>query len=113
MSYHGDYLAERGVNIIENKYGFVTYMEQKDHIGNDVVYICDIFVAKEYRQKSVGSKLADEVAIIAKEKGIKFLLGSTNLSRPGIELSFKSLMGYGMKVHSYHEEMIFWIKEIE
>ncbi len=107
-SMYAKYKKEReNKEILESEIGFDIYFFE-----NDYVYIEDIFVEKEYRKGKEASRLADEVAKIAKEKGINKMLGSVRPSSKGSTSSLKVLLGYGFKLASSHEDAIYFIKDI-
>ncbi len=108
MSLYGQYIKERlGKEIVENENGFATY-----YYVDDGVYIEDIFVIKEARKSNVASKLADEIADIAKNKGVKKMYGTVVPTATGSEVSLKVLMAYGFKPHSAQTNLIVMVKEI-
>lgn len=102
------YLAERtNKKIMEDEYGFATYS-----FTNDAVYIEDLFVLAGHRTEGHAAKLADKIAIIAKEKGLKKMLGSVCPSANGSTVSLKVLIAYGMKLESSTNDFIVMSKEI-
>lgn len=108
MSHYANYILEReGKETIENEFGFVTYK-----FFGDAVYIVDIYVAKDCRQKGMAAKLADQVCDIAKTKGLKFVFGSCDVSANGATDSMRVLISYGMTVHSISGNLIYFIKSL-
>ncbi len=109
LSVYGQYLKERtGRGIVENEDGFASF----EYIGDDTVYIVDIFVIPEKRQQRLAATMADSIVAAAVKDGKKYLLGSVDVSANGAEASIKILEAYGMKPHKVAEPMIFFIKEI-
>jgi len=107
-THYGKYIKERtGKNILEKPYGFATYLFEGDY-----VYIEDIYVDKEARNNTKASHMADEIAEIAKSKGVNKMLGSVCPSTAGATESLKVLLGYGFKLLSSEPNMIYFIKEI-
>ena len=102
------YIKEReNKEVIEDEYGFATYLYE-----NDYVYIEDIYVIPEKRKDKIASKYADAIALEAKELGYNKMLGSVVPSSPNSTISLKVLLGYGFKLLSSQENMIYFIKEI-
>lgn len=87
--------------------GFATY-----HLLDSECYIEDIFVLKEKRMSGAAKEMADIITVIAKEIGIKKLLGSVSVKAKGKDNSMKTLLAYGMSPESTNSEMIFFSKEI-
>jgi len=93
--------------MLENELGFITYK-----LGQDYIYIVDIYVLPEYRQLRVASDLADVVADKAKSMGKKRLIGTIDLETNGKTESAKAILGYGFKIDSSDGKMIYFTKEI-
>ena len=112
MSLYGDYVNERkGYFIIEDDKGFATYGEMLLE-DQTVMYIEEIYVKPEFRKGKQASRYADEISLIAKNKGIKLLLGSVD---PNCNYSHESLLvllGYGFKLYSAENNLIWFVKEI-
>ena len=108
-SLYGQYIKERaGRGIVENDEGFATF----DYIGEDVVYIVDLYVVPEKRKEGIASKLADVIVEQAVKDGKKHLLGSVDVTAKGAEASIAVLKAYGMKEYKVVEPMIFFNKQI-
>jgi ribosomal protein S18 acetylase RimI-like enzyme len=96
MSNYSKYLAEKtDCNIIEDERGFATY-----RFTSDSVYIVDIYVSPDFRHHDIASQMADKIGEIAKEKGIRKMLGSVNINTKDPTSSLKVLLAYGFKVNS-------------
>lgn len=109
MSLYSEYLMERTHDqIIETEEGFVTWRYLNEH----QVYIVDIYVRSDFREKNVATKLADSVVYEAKNKGCCEVLGTVVPSAKGSDTSLKVLIGYGMKLHSASPDLIIMKKEI-
>ena len=109
MSLYAEYLQERTDDqILENDKGFITWRYLNDY----QVYIIDIFVKKEFRQKKVAVMLADYVCSIAKNLGYKEVIGTIVPSTKGANASLRVLWGYGMKLHAAKENLIIMKKEL-
>lgn len=110
MSLYGDYIQERlGKKIIEDEFGFATYYTA---YNNEYMYIEDLYVKPECRKQAKASSYADQIAEIAREKGIKKLLGSVNLLSNNPDASLKTLYGYGFKLKECVDQLIYLEKEI-
>lgn len=81
--------------VIENEKGFVSYQ-----FNGEICYIVDIYVEPEHRKSNVAASLADQVVVIAKDKGCKFLMGTVNLQGSDPSRSMMVLLSYGFKIHS-------------
>lgn len=109
MSHFAKYKKEReGKEVLETEHGFAVWYQ----LNPEVVYLEDIYVDLYHRQEGLASKMADEVAKIAKEKGCTKMLGSVNAQAHGADTSIRVLHAYGMKLHSVDGQMIYFIKEI-
>ena len=114
MSLYKQYMRERGVGIIEDEYSFCTYEEIESPIepGMRMMYIMDIYVVPEKRETNRGKEMSTEVAKIAHSKGLDYILGSTDLDKPNVELSLKAIMGDNFRYYGRFHNMIYWIKNI-
>lgn len=102
------YKKEReGKEVLETENGFAIWF-----CRGEVCYIEDIFVDLYSRQEGHAAKMADQICVIAKERGCKTLLGSVNAQTNGANTSLKVLLGYGMKLHAVEGQMIYFTKEI-
>ncbi len=110
MSLYADYLRERTTDeIIELDNCFATFRYVEE---GKAVYIVDIYTTPEARKSGLASKLADEIAMIAKEKGCTSMLGTCQPTAKGSTLSLKALLGYGLQLHSCAADCIIMRKEI-
>ena len=108
LSLYGEYIQEReGKSIIENDFGFATFL-----INGDECYVCDIYIKKEHRIKNIASKFTDEIADIGREMGCKYLLGTVTPSLRGATVSMKAQLAYGFKIHAAKDDFIFLRKEL-
>ena len=109
LSLYAQYLKERTPKgIIETEDGFATF----EYVGEDIVYIVDIFVIPEKRQQRIAATLADKIVEEAVKAGKKYLMGSVDVTAKGADTSIKVLEAYGMKPYKAAEPMIFYTKEI-
>lgn len=110
MSMYVDYLRERtNDEIIEVEEGFATYRYVEE---GQAVYIVDIFVMPEYREKGIASAIADQIAKIAKEKGCRAMIGTVQPSSKGSTVSLHALLGYGMRLQSASNDVIIMRKDL-
>lgn len=108
MSMYADYLKEReNKHVLENDSGFLVY-----RIFDEYVYIQDIYVVPEKRKTGVAAFWADHVCSIAKESGVKTLVGSVDVTANGATDSLKVLLAYGMSVDSISGNVIYFKKNI-
>lgn len=109
MSLFAEYKLEReAIETIETPVSFATYRQ----VGDDTLYIQDIFVAKDARKSGAASHLADQIAEIAKGKGLKYLLGSVDTRLGNPTTSTKVLLAYGFEVSRVEGQLILFRKEI-
>ena len=107
-SLYARYLLEReDLHTLEEEYGFASYK-----FGDDYVYITDIYVLSDIRQKGLASALADKIAEIASKNGKTRLIGSVDVSANNCTESAKALLGYGFKLHNVEQNLIYFVKEI-
>ena len=108
-SLFGQYIKERtNREIIENHIGFATYVIEKDSI-----YIEDVYVLPEYRKNNVASDFVDQIAQIAKDKGLSKILTSVVPSANGSTISLMVCLKCGFKLDSSTNNFILLLKEIE
>lgn len=112
MSKYGQYLKElKGFEMYEDEDGFVTYGFMQDK-GLKYCYIEDIYVVPEKRKSGIASQYADVVAVIAKEAQCDRLLGSIVPSLPDSHYRMLVLLGYGFKLLSCNQDLIYFYKEL-
>lgn len=108
MSKFAAYIKEReGVDLIETEWGFAIYVIQKQEC-----YIRDVFVYPEHRRSRECYGIADQIVAIAKEAGCTLLTGSVSPGTNNATASIEVLIGYGMKLHSSLNNLIFFSKDI-
>lgn len=104
------YINEReNYEIVESEKGFATY---KIFPENKECYIRDIYVHPKFRDQKIASKMADEIAIMAKEKGCTHLTGSVDTNTNGSTTSVSVLLSYGFKIMKTNYSAILFIKEL-
>ena len=108
MSLFAQYLMERtDTSIIETEEGFITFKPWPNGM-----YIEDLFINKDHRFNGAASRLADQVAVIAKEQGFKSLFGSICPSAKGSTEGMKVLLAYGFKLDSSANNFIVFKKDL-
>lgn len=109
MSLYSEYLAEKtDTLVVESEKGFATYKYTED----GAVYIIDIYVKPDFRNEKVASQMADNIAEIAKVKGIKKMYGSINISTKQCTDSLKVLLAYGFRLNSSTTNFLLLEKDI-
>lgn len=110
MSLYSEYIKERTTDLIlETDIGFAHYRYVDENVG---CYIVDIYTKPEHRQKGEAAGLADQIALEAKSRGAKYLLGSVQPSANNSTTSLKVLLAYGFKLAWSSQDAIFLRKEI-
>jgi GNAT superfamily N-acetyltransferase len=108
MSLYADYKKEReGKHVIESDRGFIVYFKEKDYF-----YIEDIYVVPEFRRTHAATEMADWVCSMAKEAGIKKIMGSVVPTTNGANISLRTMLAYGMRLHSAQNNIIFFQKDL-
>lgn len=109
MSLYADYLREKTSDrIIETEKGFITYR----YIDEKTVYIIDLYIRPDFRQKYAASDLADSVIEEAKNRGCVKLIGSVVPSNKNSTQSVEVLLRYGMHLESSTNDFIIFRKDI-
>lgn len=109
MSLYAEYLQERtNDGILETDQGFATFR----FVDKESVYIVDLYVRPDCREKKIATQLADIIVNDAKQRGCKILYGTVNLLTKGADRSLKVLQGYGMRLHSAENNVIVMKKDI-
>ena len=107
-SLFAQYIREReGKNIIEDENGFATYKFEKDY-----VYVEDVYVCKNVRKIRFASGYLDKIAKEAKEKGMNRMVTSVCVVAKNPTLGMRAILGYGFKLLSSTNEMIYFVKDI-
>lgn len=108
------YLLEtQGKHVLETPHGFLTYgFNCVPGVDFPHCYIEDLYVVPEMRKTHVASTMADEVARIAKERGITKMLGSVALGRKNADANLDVLKRYGMRLFAAHDNTVFTVKDL-
>lgn len=108
MSLYAEYLHEKtDVKILESPNAFATYV-----FTDKGCWIKDIYVKPEFRKTNLARDLANMISEIAKEKGVKTLLGSVIPSNKNSTDSLKVLLAYGMTLDSCGNDFILFKREL-
>lgn len=108
MSLYGQYIKEReGKDIVECEDGFATYL-----IAGEECYIENLYVVPEKRRTHLATQLADQIAIIAKERGCKYLTGSVAPNTKNATSNIIVLISYGMRLLRSTPNLIYFGKEL-
>jgi predicted acetyltransferase len=110
MSFFASYIQERtNDSILETDDGFATYRYINE---GKTLYIIDIYIKPEARQKHKAAEIADMIVKEAKEKGCKDMIGTIDPLAKGSTVSLKVLLGYGMELSNVAANLIVFRKEI-
>lgn len=110
MSLYAEYVRERtNDGVIEIEEGFITFRWLHN---TKQVYIVDIFVRPDKRNKGFASVLADKVAEMAKVIGYTEVLGTVVPSTNHSTESLRVLLSYGMTLLSASNDLIVFKKDI-
>lgn len=109
MKLFKSYLEEKMPNrrVIFNEHGFIIY-----NLVKTECYIEELYVVPEFRQQKIATKLADEVAAIAKEAGCYYLSAQVPVENLDSAQSLRVQLAYGFKLHSANDNVIILTKEI-
>lgn len=109
MSLYRSYIEEKtNKSIIETEHGFITY----GFPDPKTCYIQDLYIVPDYRKSHAATVLADQVIVIAKEKGCTRLLGSVIPSTKNSTDSIRVLLAYGMDLDSSSNDFILFSRSI-
>lgn len=102
------YIKEReGKDIIETEQGFATY-----YFDEDSVYIADVYVRPEYRNKNVAKDFFETIEEIAKEKGLKECITYADTSAKGYEISKSALLSNSFEIIGFVDNMVFFKRNL-
>jgi GNAT superfamily N-acetyltransferase len=98
---------------IERDGAFLLYRFFRDEAGNCTeLNIGDIYVPPQKRNDGLATKLGDEVTMIAKAKGCRFMTCQTELTGKGDEVSMIVILSYGFKPYKAEGNKIQFLKEV-
>jgi GNAT superfamily N-acetyltransferase len=105
-----EYLKEReGKDVIETDYGFVIY-----ELSDDCIYLTDMYVMPEKRNKGLTTVLDGKVKRVGKENGCTKMLTSLCTKANNWKHSLKAIKNQKYKLYKTDKatNMIYFIKEI-
>ncbi len=109
MNLYAQYLKEHhGDELICSEVGFATYR----YLGEDTVYIVDIYVVPEFRKTKEASVMADNIVEIAKKRGCTKLLGTVVPAAKDSTDSVNILLRYGMRLSHIDGGLVVFRKDI-
>ncbi len=107
-SLYSQYLKEReNAEVLEYDWGFAVYKMAADH-----VYLQDIYVVPKERANDRGQELMQEVAAIARMKGIKTMFGSISPSAKNSAKMERVMLHLGFELDSCGNDIIYYKKSI-
>lgn len=109
MNHFIDYIREReGREVYQTLEGFITY----EMIDENTVYLVDIYVATQFRNKNIATQLADYVVELT---NAKVVMGSIDPNIPSAHTSLLVLLAYGMKLDRYENGLLLFkkIKDVD
>lgn len=108
VSLYGRYIKEReGKDILEYDDAFGSY-----EIGDDYIYLVDVYVIPENRRKKRFGEIESEVANIGKENGCKWILATVDPEAKNSDISNKVLLSYGYKFWKESSYLDWYKKEL-
>lgn len=117
MELYKQYVEELhpGKSVYYNNEGFAVYVIRDftiEGMDGKEVYIEDIYTKPEFRRTHSAAKLADKIAEIGKEQGVKYMTGTVVPSANNSTRSLQMMLGYGFKLWFSDTNIIWFIKEI-
>lgn len=108
MSLYSQYIQEReSGHVLETPSSFASYF-----INGKECYIRDIYVEPAYRDLNLASQMADQISIIAKERGCTHLIGTVVPQANNSGSSIRVLLAYGFRPLRSDNTMIYFIKDL-
>lgn len=109
MSLYAEYIAEReGRHILENEYGFMTYI----FLPENVCFITDAYVVPEYRKHGLARHFLDNIIVDAKEHGCTKLLATVCIQTNNATDSLKTVLAGGFELKASNNTMIYLERSI-
>jgi ribosomal protein S18 acetylase RimI-like enzyme len=111
---YAEYLKEReGKDILQHEHGFAIYgFNCVPGVDFPHCYLQDIWTAPALRKSGVARSMADKIAQMAKDKGIRIMFGSVDGNAKGAHASLQVLIAYGMKLYSINDSTAWFFKEL-
>lgn len=104
-----EYFKElKGLEMYEEEHGFILF-----RIQDQYVYIHDMYIKPEMRQKNIAKTMADKLLKTAQEHfGCTHLMADIQPSNKTATMSMKVLLAYGMTIREANHDEIILVKEI-
>lgn len=110
MSLHSKWLKEyHNKEILENEYGFITYW----YPNETTIYLEDIYIVPEQRNKKIGLDLVNQAIEIGKEKGCIQSIGSLDPNTVLFQKNLDNMLTFGYKISHIHGSLIILKKDIK
>jgi GNAT superfamily N-acetyltransferase len=107
-SHYAAYVKERwNKEVLENADGFAVY-----RFLTDGVFIEDIYVTPEKRSTQVAFNFANNIAELARIRGLKKMYGTVCIDAPYTEINLQKYFKYGFRVLNLHHNIINLVKEL-
>jgi len=111
LELHAAYVKERtGADVLMDPEGrgFASWKA----VGDEAVYVVDVYVIPECRRNGVAKTLVDRIAAVARDAGAKRLLGSVDSRAENRTESITALLGYGMRLDRVEGPTLWLSKEL-
>lgn len=96
-SLYGQYVEEReGKGIVEDQYGFATYLHTP---SRKEMYVVDVFVVREARKLGKAKEYFDQIEKLAYSLNCDYMLTSVDTETNGFEISIKGLLNNNYVFH--------------
>lgn len=106
---YAKFIDEReGAKILEHKCGFVTYK-----LEGDECFICNMFVALEFRQGGYARALVEGLEALALAAGCKILTGNIHLNDHGSNATLISSLLIGFQVAAANNGSLLIVKQVK
>lgn len=102
------YKEEReGKEVLENEHGFATFLFEDDY-----VYVEDVYIIPESRQKGEASSFIYQIEDLAKDRDVFKVMVTVDVRTNGANQSILAILHHGFNVISSDKNVIYFIKEI-
>ena len=103
-----DYLMERENKVyVEYDYGFAIYT-----IEDSYIYMSDVYIKPDERNKGLHNKVADDIVKIGKDNNCTYIVTTAALEDKNLQRSKKIIIDYGFVPLKINNGLIWYIKEI-
>lgn len=113
MSKFGDmykaYIRDgEAAEVVEFDSGFLVLKRDAGYL-----YIETIYVAPEARQQGAGRRFLEHAESMARQEGLRGIIGSCDPERAGATVSMKSMLGTGFELLRCDRDIIYLVKYLE